>query len=222
MFLQGLYVALLSWYKFPCRVLHDPGIWCDLVRSSLDLLKDRIFDRSGGCPSTAIYAIVLIRQSRLRDRVISPIAIYASVLFCRSQFTPSCCFVDCNLCDRVIFSWSRVQTLAKQYDLFYWSWVRFPDQIACFRPVRFMAYVRYTTNCHSFNFIIRRISTNFLARWSVRDKSSMYICPLSMRMLMVFIFIDMEFLFIDVINVNVISISIQWSKLLNIKINNIT
>ncbi len=61
-------------------------------------MNDQIFDRSGRRPSTAIYAIVLIPQSQvtrlyyfadrnLRDRIISPIAIYAIVLFRRSRFT---------------------------------------------------------------------------------------------------------------------------------------
>ena len=125
----------------PTQDLHDPGIWCGLVRSSLDLLKDRIFIRSGRRPSSAIWAIELIRRSRCCDRVISPIAMCAIVLIRRSRFTRSCCFADRDLRDRAIFSWSRVRTPAEQYDLFYWSWVRFPGQIACFRPVWFMAYV---------------------------------------------------------------------------------
>ena len=37
---------------------------------------------------------------------------------------------------------SRVQTLDQTAWSFYWSWVWFPGQVACFRPVWFMAYVR--------------------------------------------------------------------------------
>ncbi len=135
---------------------------------SLDLFRDLQVERSnlqsvwpssvdGDLSNCINWAIAIMRSCYFADRDVrhrinSPIAIYAIVLFRRSQFTRSCYFAgrdstrscyfaDHVLRDHVIFSWSRVRTPAKQYHLFYWSWVRFPGQIACFRPVWFMAYV---------------------------------------------------------------------------------
>ena len=138
----------------PCSTIftvHDPGIWCGLVRSSLDLLKDRIFIRSGRRPSSAIWAIELIRRSRCCDRVISPIAMCAIVLIRRSRFTRSCYFADRDSRNCVISAIAIYVIVLflvgpgfeprPNSTIFYWSWVWFPGQIACVRPVWFMAYV---------------------------------------------------------------------------------
>ena len=130
MFLQGLYAALLSW-----RNSHVGSTW-----SWYMMWSGEIFFRSLERLNFWLVWPWSI-NSNLRDRNNSPIAVCAVVLFCQSRFTRLCYFADRDLRDRVIFSWSRVRTPAKQYDLFYWSWVRFPGQIACFRPVWFMAYV---------------------------------------------------------------------------------
>ena len=151
MFLQGLYAALLSW-----RNSHVGSTWSWYMMWSGEIFF-RSLERSNflsvwpssvdGDLSNRINLLIAIIQScyfadrDVRDRINSPIMIYAIVLFRRSRFTRLCYFIDCDLRDRVIFSWSRVRTPAKQYDLFYWSWVRFPGQIVCFRPVWFMAYV---------------------------------------------------------------------------------
>jgi len=130
MFLQGLYAVLLSW-----RNSHVGSTWSWYMMWSGEIFF-RSLERSNFLsvwPSSV--------DGNLSDRINSPIVIYTIMFFCRMWFTRSCYFVDHDLHDRVIFSWSRVWTPAKQYDLFYWSWVRFPGQIACFRPVWFMAYV---------------------------------------------------------------------------------
>ena len=130
MFLQGLYAALLSW-----RNSHIGSTWSWYMMWSGEIFF-RSLERSNFWlvwPSSI--------DGDLTDRINSQIVIYAMVFFRRYRFTQSCYFVDRDLCDRVIFSWSEVWTPAKQYDLFYWSWVRFPGQITCFRPVWFMAYV---------------------------------------------------------------------------------
>ncbi len=88
----------------------------------------------------------------LRDRVILPIAIYVIVLFCRSQFTWSC-----------YFSRSKVRTPDQTVRSFYWSWVQFPGQIACVRPVWFMAYARWFSNKTN-SFATSRTVLNFF-RW---------------------------------------------------------
>ena len=65
----------------------------------------------------------------VRDRIDLPIAIYAIVFFCRSQFMQLCYFVDRDLRDRVILAdrdlrdhvilvGPRFEPRAKQYDLF--------------------------------------------------------------------------------------------------------
>ena len=131
MFLQGLYTALLSWHNS-----HVGSTWFWYMMWSGEIFfrsLERLIFFWSVWPSSV--------NGDLSHCINSPIAIYAIVFFCRLQFMQSCYFVDCDLRDRVIFSWSRVQTPAKQYDLFYWSWVWFPGQIACFRLVWFMAYV---------------------------------------------------------------------------------
>ena len=130
MFLQGLYAALLSW-----RNSHVESTW-----SWYMMWPGEIFFRF--LEQSKFWSVwSWCADGDLWDCIISPIAIYAIVFFCRSQFTRSCYFVDRKLRDRVIFSWSRVRTPAKQYHNFNWSWVWFPGQIACFRPVWFMTYV---------------------------------------------------------------------------------
>ena len=62
--------------------------------------------------------------------VISSIAFYVIVWIHRSWFMRLCWF-----------SRSRVRTPDRTVRIFYWSWVRFPGQIACFRPVWSVAYV---------------------------------------------------------------------------------
>ena len=59
----------------------------------------------------------------LSDRINLPIAIMRL-----------CYFADRDLRDCVILVGQRFKPWAKQCN-FYWSWVRFPGQIACFRPV---------------------------------------------------------------------------------------
>ena len=54
--------------------------------------------------------------------------------------TRSCCFIDRDLRDRVNLVGRGFEPRTEQYD-FYWSWVQFPAQIACFRPVWSVAYV---------------------------------------------------------------------------------
>ncbi len=151
MFLQGLYAALLSW-----RNSHAGSTWSWYMMWSGEIFF-RSLERSNFYsvwPSSVVgdlsdrinSPIAMLRSCYfadrdVRDRINSPIAMCAIVLIRRSRFTRSCCFADRDLRDRAIFSWSRVRTPAEQYDLFYWSWVRFPGQIACFRPVWFMAYV---------------------------------------------------------------------------------
>ena len=145
MFLQGLNAALLSW-----RNSHVGSTWSWYMMWSGEIFF-RSLERSNFLsvwPSSF--------DGDLSDRINSPIAIVPScyfadqvlliVLFCRLRFARLCYFIDGNLCDRVIFSWSRVWTPAKQYDLFYWSWVQFPGQIACLKLVWFMAMSLAPTN----------------------------------------------------------------------------
>ncbi len=70
-------------------------------------------------------------DGNLCNHIISPIMIYAIVLFYWFQFMRSC-----------YFSRSKVWTPDQTVQFFYWSWVQFLDQINCFRPVWFMAYVK--------------------------------------------------------------------------------
>ena len=80
-------------------------------------------------------------DGELSDCSKSPIAIYAIILFRRSRSARSCYFDDRDVRDRVIFNWSVVRTPRPNSAIFDWSWVQFPGQIDCFRPVWFMAYV---------------------------------------------------------------------------------
>ena len=77
----------------------------------------------------------------LHNCIISTIAIYAIVIFCRSHFHTIVFFCQSRFTWSCYFSWSEVWTLGQTVQFFYWSWVWFPGQIACFRPVWFMAYV---------------------------------------------------------------------------------
>ena len=176
MFLQGSYVALLSWRNsrvgstwFRYSMSDHDVAWAGTIpmwdstwswysmsdhgvaRSDLfgDLFKLKPEVRSA--IDLAIFAMVIFHRSRyfvdrdLRDRDL------AIVIFCRSRH-----FVDRDLRNLDLpivifrrsrftwssyFSWSRVRTPDQTVRSFYWSWVRFPGQIACFRPVWFMAYV---------------------------------------------------------------------------------
>ena len=83
------------------------GIWCGLVRSSSDLLKDWIFDWSVHHPLMAIYAIVIL-----------PIPIYMIMLFCQLRSTRSCDFVDRDLRDHVILVGPSFEPRAKQCNFF--------------------------------------------------------------------------------------------------------
>ncbi len=93
MFLQGLYIALLSW----CNS-HVGSTWSWYMMWSGEIFF-RSLERSNfwsAWPSSI--------DGDLCYRNNSPIAIHAIVLFCRSQFMRSYYFADCDLRDRVISS----------------------------------------------------------------------------------------------------------------------
>ncbi len=136
MFLQGLYVTLLSWCNSHVGstwfLVYDVGSWCGQVRS----LKISFSWMIAFLIGLAIIHWWQFMQScyfahhDLHDCVILPIMIYKNVLFCWSQFKWLC-----------YVSGSKVWTPGQTVWFFYWSWVWFPGQIPCFRPVWFMAYV---------------------------------------------------------------------------------
>ncbi len=58
-------------------------------------------------------------DGNLSNRINLPIAIMRSCYFANCDVRNRInSFADCDLCDRVIFSWSRVRTPAKQCDFF--------------------------------------------------------------------------------------------------------
>ncbi len=139
MFLQGLYIALLSWNNSHVGstwfLVYYVGSWSGQVRSLKISFSWMIkfFDCLAVVHWWQFTRLYYFADRDLRDLVI----------FADRNSRDRVIFDDRDLCDRVIFVGPRFKPQAKQCDLFYWSWIRFPGQIACFRPVWFMAYVSY-------------------------------------------------------------------------------
>ncbi len=122
MFLQGLYIELLSWHNShvgsPWSWVYDVGSWCGLVRSlqiALSWTIEFLIGLAAVCCLQFMWSCYFA-DCDLHDRVILLITIYAIMLFCWLQFMRLCYFVDCNLRDCVILAGPKFEPRAKQYD----------------------------------------------------------------------------------------------------------